>query len=110
MASLRKARKAQDETPCLYRHYDATGRLLYVGISEAFARRTQEHIFSHWYLQISRIEVERFPTYEAAAEAELRAIKSEQPLYNGGNNRPDDPPPPWDPIEDCTQWQCAVQL
>jgi hypothetical protein len=79
----------KDEAPCLYRHYDAAGRLLYVGISNCFARRMQEHFFSHWYDEIVRIAIERFPTYEAACEAERKAIRSEGPLYNYGNNRPD---------------------
>jgi hypothetical protein len=35
---------------------------------------------------------------EEAREAESRAIRSPAEL------------PPWEPVEDCTQWQCAVEL
>jgi GIY-YIG catalytic domain len=79
----------RDKMPCLYRHYDATGRLLYVGISFCFANRMKEHFFSHWYDEIARVDIERFPTREAACEAERKAIRSEKPLYNDGKNRPD---------------------
>jgi hypothetical protein len=111
MASFRKNRvnPTGDTQPCVYRHFNAAGDLLYVGVSNGFTRRQRVHARSaHWFPEISRIEIERFPTYEAACEAESRAIRSESPLYNNGKNAPVELPPPWNPIEDCTQWQCAV--
>lgn len=71
--------------PCeLYRHLDKEGRLLYVGISY----RTIERLVgghkqaSHWFDQVARIEIERFPSREEALKAEGRAIENEKPLFN----------------------------
>lgn len=67
----------------LYRHFDATGRLLYVGIAmNALARQVQHVNGSHWADMIATITIERFPTRGAAVDAEERAIAVERPLYN----------------------------
>lgn len=70
--------------PCeLYRHFDKSGRLLYVGISyTAISRLVGHRSNAHWFDEIVRIEIERFQTREAAAKAELEAIKNEKPLHN----------------------------
>jgi len=67
----------------LYRHYSATGELLYVGISVNVFHRTASHeALSRWFKDVRRIEVENFPGRTEALEAEAAAIKSEQPKYN----------------------------
>lgn len=67
----------------LYRHFDAEGRLLYVGITSSTFRRMRQHKHnSSWYEQVTRIEIERFPSREAARQAEMVAIDKEKPLFN----------------------------
>lgn len=68
----------------LYRHFDATGALLYVGISlNAVSRLAQHRMTSAWFDQIARIEIEWHPTRTVACNAERLAIQTENPLHNG---------------------------
>jgi predicted GIY-YIG superfamily endonuclease len=75
-----------DEEPvatALYRHFDSDGRLLYVGISLNVVARLSEHCkTSHWFGSITRIDVERFRSRQAALAAERKAIRTEKPLHN----------------------------
>jgi hypothetical protein len=66
----------------LYRHFDKSGTLLYVGVSLTALIRLQGHKRSAWFDDIVRVEIERFPTREAALNAEMGAIKSEGPKHN----------------------------
>jgi predicted DNA-binding transcriptional regulator AlpA len=67
----------------LYRHYDARGRLLYVGISlSAITRLSAHRNGSHWSDQICRIEIDTFDDRNVAIAAERRAIQEESPIYN----------------------------
>lgn len=68
----------------LYRHFDASGRLLYVGISFGAVARLQSHKRdgSEWFNMIARVEVEKFHTRSAAKKAERKAIREERPIYN----------------------------
>lgn len=67
----------------LYRFYDADGRLLYVGISLSVFQRWQQHSSDKpWWEHIYRGELEHFDTRTEAAEAELCAIRTEDPLFN----------------------------
>lgn len=67
----------------LYRHFDATGRLLYVGIALSPASRTSQHRrTASWFSQVIRIEIEWFVSREGAELAEREAIRTERPLYN----------------------------
>jgi hypothetical protein len=67
----------------LYRHFDAAGNLLYVGISLSPFTRTRQHKQrAPWFIEVSRIEVEWFGTRGDAEQAEWVAIKSEHPLHN----------------------------
>lgn len=73
---------------CLYRHYAADGTLLYVGISLSWPARTRAHShYSLWFAQVSRVEIERFQSREAALDAERDAIRSESPKFNVIHNR-----------------------
>jgi hypothetical protein len=67
----------------LYRHFDAEGTLLYVGISLRPMTRTKEHVtLSGWAEQIANVRIEYFPTRKEAMEAEARAVQDENPLHN----------------------------
>ena len=70
-------------TTTLYRFYDDTGALLYVGISKHALRRLTEHQTGQpWWSEVARSTMEHFDTREEAAEAELVAIRTEGPLFN----------------------------
>lgn len=67
----------------LYRHFDAAGALLYVGISLDTIQRTRQHRQgAHWYERIARIEIEWFSTRPLAMTAEAIAIAKEVPECN----------------------------
>jgi hypothetical protein len=67
----------------LYRHYDAGGALLYVGVSLcAVARLSQHMASSSWATDIERIDVQWFKSRDAALAAERNAIQAERPVYN----------------------------
>jgi hypothetical protein len=67
----------------LYRHFDAAGQLLYVGISLGVMHRLQQHLASSsWAAAIARVDVQTFCTRAEALHAERLAIESERPLHN----------------------------
>jgi hypothetical protein len=67
----------------LYRYYDASGALLYVGISKhALQRLTEHEADKHWQADISSVRIENFPDRETAHAAERKAIVSEHPTHN----------------------------
>lgn len=67
----------------LYRYFDATGRLLYIGISGDLAVRDTSHISrSRWMELTASSTVERYGTFEAVKRAEQEAVESECPLFN----------------------------
>ena len=67
----------------LYRHFAEDGTLLYIGVSSEIGRRQAKHLWgSPWANQIARIEIENYPTREAALLAEKTAVTAEKPLHN----------------------------
>lgn len=67
----------------LYRHFDASGHLLYVGITRDTMRRLCQHEDrSRWMHRVARIEVEWFDDRSSALGAESRAIVDEHPMFN----------------------------
>lgn len=70
--------------PCyLYRHFDADGVLLYVGISHNIFNRLDAHTRkSHWFKDIKWVQIEKHPCRKTAMRAEGVAILNEQPKYN----------------------------
>lgn len=67
----------------LYRWYDESGTLLYVGITGSLIDRTSEHGHTDpWWRQVSTCRVEWFETVNEAATAERAAITAEAPVYN----------------------------
>jgi len=78
-----KQTRPASEVTELYRHFDADGQLLYVGISLSAVVRLCAHMnCSPWADQIAMLTIERHPTREAAMAAERAAVKEERPLHN----------------------------
>lgn len=66
-----------------YRAYDSEGVLLYVGKSASAVARLGKHAYeSGWYGEVTRLEIDRHDTYEAATRHEKRLIKDLQPRWN----------------------------
>lgn len=75
---LGRARKT-----ALYRHYDAEGELLYVGITVDPEKRFKVHARdSHWTDRAVSFTGEWFDSWQAAKIAETLAIRHERPLFN----------------------------
>lgn len=67
----------------LYRHFDADGKLLYVGISNDALRRLLQHKDrSHWFETIAQVDIEWLGGRETALAAEAIAIAKECPAWN----------------------------
>lgn len=68
----------------VYRVFDDTDRLVYVGQTNHLARRVTEHKHGSWWWSIyaTRIAVQVFPIHEAAAAVERTAIQEETPVFN----------------------------
>ena len=80
----------------LYRHFDADGRLLYVGVSLCALMRLRQHQgSSHWAGSIASITIEKFPDRHSASAAEMRAIEWEKPAHNIVGARRSHPPVRW---------------
>lgn len=89
MRSHRRAREASAATRrpnppvALYRHFDATGVLLYVGITVDIHGRTRSHAGqAEWAPLAASGTITWFPDEAAARIAEMAAIKTEAPLFN----------------------------
>jgi hypothetical protein len=67
----------------LYRHYNAAGALLYVGISHSAIKRLSQHkSTAKWPYDAVRMDTQWFPSRQEAEAAEKTAIQKEQPLFN----------------------------
>jgi DNA-binding GntR family transcriptional regulator/predicted GIY-YIG superfamily endonuclease len=76
------------ERTALYRFYDATKRLLYVGISSDLKKRWAQHEESKaWWPQVASETVEWLESRAAALVAERNAIRAENPLFNHQNKQ-----------------------
>lgn len=75
----------------LYRFYNDSGQLLYVGITNDPARRLGEHADSKsWWPTVRGITIDWYDTRAMVTAAEKRAIRVENPLYNV-QHKPDIP-------------------
>jgi len=85
---LRKPEASDGATrTALYRLRDASGRLLYVGISEAPLRRWAEHSKDKpWWPLVTTFTLQWFDSRNRALVAEARAIHTEKPLHNVVHN------------------------
>lgn len=77
--------------PCVYRHYDAEDRLLYVGACANYERRMGVHKSKKapWLPQIARASVEFYSSMKEALKAENEAIWFEKPVHNVRRTMPD---------------------
>ncbi len=67
----------------VYRHFDNKGKLLYVGASQRSHLRQQEHLSrAEWRDLIARIELTRYESKAEAQQAEIDAIRRENPHFN----------------------------
>jgi len=76
----------------LYRFYDAHGQLLYVGISCDPDARWKAHRYEEpkeWCPLVASRTLEWLDSREEALAAEVIAIKSEKPRFNGTHNQDD---------------------
>lgn len=70
-------------TNTLYRVFDSSGELLYVGASINVAARLGRHAhLQTWWGDVARIDLEHFPTRAELLSAESAAIQIEGPKYN----------------------------
>jgi hypothetical protein len=78
----------QSATHALYRFYDATGTLLYIGITADPGSRWRSHAHDKpWWHEIATITIEPHPDRAAVLDAEECAIRSERPRHNIVHNR-----------------------
>jgi predicted GIY-YIG superfamily endonuclease len=74
-------------THALYRFFDETGQLLYVGISVDPGRRFAQHRSDKtWWSEVVGITVQPMPSRAAALAAERAAIENERPQFNVVHN------------------------
>lgn len=66
----------------VYRFFDGTGCLLYVGVTARGAARVAEHGGTDWWPDVASVTVEHFERKSQARSAESEAIKNEHPLHN----------------------------
>jgi predicted GIY-YIG superfamily endonuclease len=67
----------------VYRAFDATGTLLYIGCTVDFERRKKQHSYtSRWFFDAVEWTTEEYPTFRTARDAERHAIETEGALYN----------------------------
>lgn len=89
----------------LYRFFDATDRLLYVGISLNAAMRASQHkVAKSWWPDVARMEVQHlgYVDRRRAEDIERIAIINERPIFNVKHN--DQPAH----TEWKAEWRCAV--
>lgn len=67
----------------VYRCFNSGGELLYVGSTAHLRGRIRQHeSLTPWWPEVADVRHEAFASEPDARGAELRAIKSENPLYN----------------------------
>lgn len=72
----------------LYRFFDRSDVLLYVGITIDIGARFKKHqAEKSWWAEVEHIGIEHYDTRREALDAESRAILTEQPLYNVAQNQ-----------------------
>jgi predicted GIY-YIG superfamily endonuclease len=74
---------SNSQTHALYRFYDATGTLLYVGITADPGARWRSHARGKpWWHEVRGVSLETYPDRASVLAAETRAIAVENPRHN----------------------------
>ena len=82
---LAHADRSGEPTCFLYRHYDARGDLLYVGMTTNLRARRAHHVKrAAWANAIHQIVIEPFESRDEALAAERLAIRTEFPRFQRG--------------------------
>lgn len=77
-----------DRPTTLYRLFDQKHQLLYVGIAWNPGERFKQHRHGKpWWSEVASAELAHYPSRALAMDAEVAAIKSEQPRHNVVHNR-----------------------
>lgn len=71
-----------DKRHYVYRHYDAAGRLLYVGCTSLPKTRPYQHKTKPWWPEVARTVFSSPLSYAAGQSVEFAAIRNERPLHN----------------------------
>lgn len=72
----------------VYKLWDETGALLYIGISDRGPVRLAEHHHRKpWFVDVERVEFERYESRWASEERERHLIRTLRPRYNIQHNR-----------------------
>lgn len=66
----------------VYRFWDASDRLLYVGLTVDPGLRWKAHKRRDWWRSVARATLEWFPDRASAERAEREAIRNEDPVHN----------------------------
>lgn len=66
----------------LYRMFNATDDLLYVGLTNNPKGRIGNHAVKDWWISVAYIRLEHFATRDELKAAETKAIREERPLFN----------------------------
>lgn len=79
----------------VYRMFDSSGILLYIGRTSNSGRRFNEHSSKGWFSLVATITLERYSSATRAEDAERLAILAEKPAFNvyGTDPRPRVPQP-----------------
>src|SRR5258707_1324603 len=79
----RASAPTMSERTAVYRLYEASDALLYVGVSSNFGRRWKQHAAAQpWWPDVQRLTVDWYPDRPSALSAERVAIKAEVPAHN----------------------------
>lgn len=71
----------------VYRYYDASGLLIYVGITKTGISRNRQHnADKEWWAFVASQDIEHHDSWEAAHADEIRLIKKYRPPFNKQHN------------------------
>ena len=85
--------KVKQVKTALYKHKNADGHIIYVGVAKNIGARSAQHLDnSEWQAEIASIDVKWYKNSLLAELMEIKLIKSLRPKYNRAhnNNRPFD--------------------
>lgn len=74
--------RSQGEGVAVYRLFDATGCLLYVGVSQDPMQRWWQHRAAAWWADVASYAVTWHVDRPEAERVEMLAIQSEDPVHN----------------------------